>query len=77
MFQNESPNSSFELLGALAPPRAATAEAGGATGSSQVQIDGKYGSDDRRKMVAPSVGFNFELTLVYTRITSHGSISEI
>ena len=52
--------SSFELLASLG--------ARGATGSSsQVQIDGKYGSDDRWKMVAPSIGFNFELTLVYTR----------
>ena len=61
--------SSFELLAGLG--------ACGATGSSQVQIDGKRGSNDRRKMVAPSSGFNFELTLVYTRITSHGSITEI
>ena len=65
--------SSFELLADLGPHRvdaaALTAGAtGGATGSSsQVQIDGKYGSIDRRKMVAPSIGFNFELTLVYTR----------
>eukprot|EP00729_Bicosta_minor_P000910 gene910-13524_t len=76
--------SSFELLADLGPPRVdAAALTAGATGgdasgsSSQVQIDGKYGSDDRGKMVAPSMGFNFQLTLVYTRMTSHGSITEI
>ena len=65
--------SSFELLASLGPRRAAaaalpTGATGDATGSSQVQIDGKYGSNDRGKMVAPSIEFNFELTLVYTRV---------
>ena len=63
--------SSFELLANLGPPPRDAVEtvgaSSGATGSSQVQIDGKYGSNDRWKMVAPSSGFNFELTLVYTR----------
>ena len=31
-----------------------------------VQIDGKYGSDDRRRMMVPGCSFDFELTLVYS-----------
>ena len=30
------------------------------------QIDGKYGSYDRQRMLVKSSGFNFELTLVYS-----------
>ena len=45
----------FELLGNL-----------GNGGGETVQIDGKYGSDDRRRMMVRDSGFNFELTLVNT-----------
>lgn len=74
--------SSFELLGDFGPRAAAVEAAGaaseaagandGASGgeggnnNAHVQIDGKYGSDDRKRMITPGTGFNFELTLVYT-----------
>ena len=50
----------FKLLGNLG--NRGTRGEGGET----VQIDGKYGSDDRRRMMAKGYGFNFELALVYS-----------
>ena len=37
-----------------------------------MQIDGKYGSDDRRRMLVPGCGFNFEFTLVYSAAAGAG-----
>ena len=48
----------FELLGNLG----GRGEGGGGV----VQIDGKYGSDDRQRMMVKGSGFNFELTVVYS-----------
>ena len=50
----------FELLGDLGN-RGSRGE-----GGEMVQINGKYGSDDRRRMMMKGCGFNFELTLVYS-----------
>ena len=50
------PNS-FELLGDLGDRN---------KGDGAVQIDGKYGSDDRQRMMVKGCGFNFELALVYS-----------
>jgi hypothetical protein len=50
----------FELLGNLG-----NHGVGGEDGET-VQIDGKYGSDDRRKMMMKGCSFNFELALVYS-----------
>ena len=52
----------FELLGNLGDRN----EEGGDVGGGTAQIDGKYGSYDRQRMLVKSSGFNFELTLVYT-----------
>ena len=49
----------FELLGDLG-------NGSRGEGGETVQIDGKYGSDDRRRMMVKDGGFNFELTLVYS-----------
>ena len=37
-----------------------------------VQIDGKYGRDDRRGRLMKGCGFNFELTLVYSAAVAVG-----
>ena len=37
-----------------------------------MQIDGKRSSDDRRRMLVPGCGFNFELTLVYSAAADVG-----
>ena len=50
----------FELLGNLGNRGV------GSEGGETVQIDGRYGSDDRRRMMVKGCGFNFELTLVYS-----------
>jgi hypothetical protein len=58
----------FELLGNLGN----RGEGGG-----EVQVDGKYGSDDRRRMMMKGCGFNFELVLVYSATAAAGGRANI
>ena len=51
----------FELLGNLGDRTEEGGDEGGAA-----QIDGKYGSYDRQRMLVKSRDFNFELMLVYS-----------
>ena len=55
----------FELLGNLGDRNEEGGDEGGAA-----QIDGKYGSYDRQRMLVKSCGFNFEFTLVYLNAAS-------
>eukprot|EP00729_Bicosta_minor_P012615 gene12615-28061_t len=49
-------------------------------GVGAVQIDGKYGSDDRHRMLVKGCGFNFELALVYSAaagVRAYSTLSDV
>ena len=61
----------FELLGNLGNR---------SEGVGAVQIDGKYGSDDRHRMLVKGCGFNFELALVYSAaagVRAYSTVSDV